>query len=100
MSSTQLYNSQLEKNLDHEAAIEDLKKQVDIFLNNQKEVRMFSMNMIWKLKKLSEEINSHNSYCLLMEDELSTLQNNQVTLKQKITELQEDFQFSITVKFQ
>ena len=30
------YNSQLEKNSEHEVAIEDLKKQVDIFLNDQK----------------------------------------------------------------
>ena len=32
------YNSQLEKNLDHETAKEDFRKQVDIFINDQKKV--------------------------------------------------------------
>ena len=52
------------------------------------------MNMIWKLKKLSEDINSLNSHCLVIEDELLNLQNNQVTLKSKFTKLQEDLKYN------
>jgi len=48
------------------------------------------MNLIWKLKNLREDINSHNSHRLVMEDELFILQNKQVTLKSKLIKLQED----------
>ena len=42
-------------------------------------------------KKLSEDINSHNSHRILMEDELSTLQNNQFTLNQKSPNYKRNF---------
>ena len=67
-----------------------MKKQVEIFLNDQKIGNDILQERDLEIKKLSENINSHNSQRLLMEDELCSLENNQVTLKSKITKLQED----------
>jgi hypothetical protein len=71
-----------------EATIVDLQKQVDRFANDLKKGNDLLHERDLESKKLGEEINYRNSRYLAMQDELSTLKSNQVTLTAKIIQLE------------